>query len=80
MAQFVVLESTNGEGKPAHMLINIEQVCRVFATGPADALESIEVHMSDGQRFILQGEAALAIFKLVTHPRNAAVLEQPHPV
>ena len=79
MAQFVVLESTNGEGKPAHMLINIEQVCRVFATGPADALESIEVHMSDGQRFILQGEAALAIFKLVTHPRYAAVLEQPHP-
>jgi hypothetical protein len=79
MAQFIALESTNHEGKPAHMLINLQQVCRVFATGPASALESIEVHMSDGQRFILQGEAALAVFKLVTHPRYAAHLESPHP-
>lgn len=79
MAQFVALESTNSEGKPAHMLINLEQVCRVFATGPTGGLESIEVHMSDGQRFILQGEAATAVFKLVTQPHHAAALEQAHP-
>jgi hypothetical protein len=79
MAQFFVLESTNSEEKLAHMLINIEQVCRVFATGPANSPESIEVHMSDGHRFILQAEAALAVFNLVTHPRNSADLSHPRP-
>jgi hypothetical protein len=71
MAQFVILESTTPEGKPAQLSINVEQVCRVFALGPANAPETLEVYMSDGQRFILQAEAASALLHVITHPRNA---------
>lgn len=77
MAQFLVLESTNSDGKPTELFVNIDQVCRVFTLGPAGAVESMEVHMSDGQRLILQDEAAAALFAVITNSRNAVELSKP---
>ena len=77
MAQFLVLESTNVEGKPNALCINIEQICRVFMVGTLEAPESLEVHMSDGQRLVLQEEAASALLALVTHARNTVDLHHP---
>lgn len=70
MAQFLILESTNSDGKPTELCINVDQVCRAYALGSTGAVESMEVFMSDGQRILLQDEAANAFFALVTHPRN----------
>ncbi len=70
MAQFLILESTNADGKPTELCINVEQICRVFTLGAAEAVESMEVHMSDGQRIVLQDEAAAALLRLISHPRN----------
>ena len=71
MAQFLILESSNSDGKPSQLFINVEQVCRAFALGTTGTLEAMEVYMSDGQRFILQAESASALFALLSHPRNA---------
>jgi hypothetical protein len=78
MAQFLMLESTNVDGKPTELCINIDQVCRVFTLGSAGKVESMEVHMSDGQRLILQDEAAAACFAVITSSRNAVALSKPH--
>jgi hypothetical protein len=77
MAQFLILESTNTDGKPTELCINIDQVCRVFTLGAAGSIESMEVHMSDGQRLLLQDEAAAAFFSLITHPRNMVEMNRP---
>jgi hypothetical protein len=74
MAQFLILESTNADGKATELCINIDQVCRVFTLGPSGAVESMEVHMSDGQRLILQEEAATALFAVITNARNVVEL------
>lgn len=77
MAQFLVLESTNADGKPTELCINIDQVCRVFTLGAAGAIESMEVHMADGQRLLLQDEAAAALFAVITNPQNVLALNPP---
>ena len=77
MAQFIILESTNIDGKPTELCINVDQVCRAFTLGAAGSIESIEVHMSDGQRLLLQDEAAAAFFALITHPRNMVSMTPP---
>lgn len=77
MARFLILESANADGKPTELCINIDQICRVFTLGPAGAIESMEVHMSDGQRLVLQEEAAAALFAVITHPRHLVELNPP---
>ncbi len=77
MAHFLILESTNADGKPTELCINVDQICRVFTLGPAGAIESMEVHMSDGQRLLLQEEAAAALFAVITHPPYMIELNPP---
>jgi hypothetical protein len=77
MAQFLILESTNADGKPTELCINVDQVCRAYALGTAGAVESMEVFMADGQRILLQEEAATAFFALITHPRNMVEMKPP---
>jgi hypothetical protein len=75
MAQFLILESTNADGKPTELCINVDQVCRAYTLGAPGTVESVEVQMSDGQKILLQAEAAEAFFALVTHPRNSVEMK-----
>ncbi len=76
MAQFLVLESVNSDGKPTELCVNIDQICRVFVLGSADAVESMEVHMADGQRLVLEDEAAAALLNVISNSQNMVQLDK----
>jgi hypothetical protein len=69
--QFVTLPAHRPNGKPAELLVNLDQVTRVIVSGPKDAVEAIQVFLADGHHFNLTDKAASSFLEALALPDHA---------
>jgi hypothetical protein len=69
--QFLTLPAHRPDGKTAELVVNLDQVTRVAVSGPKDAIEAIQVFLSDGHHFNLTGKAAATFLDAIALPDHA---------